>query len=180
MVSVKLLRIDESKVEGRTYETVKGALDDVIGRLKAAVHTVFAQAGYLNKPADGIAVQMKPPAPEGAGGGWHVPGTSWGLWAGGALLVVVGGFMGLQANQSFKHATDANYPGAQKDAASGAQSQLFANLGFGVGGAALAAGTVMLFVDHGGAAPADGDTFMTSVTPVAGPGGFGAVATVRF
>lgn len=174
VVSVKLIRIDEAKVEGRTYETVKGRIDAVIGRLRAAVHTVFTQAGLVT-PAVASATR----AGSASAGGWHVHAGSWVLWGAGAAALAAAAGFGLSAQgayQKYQRAPDAY--GAQQTVADGVQMQLMANIGFAVAAAGVAAGTVLFFVDHGGAAPADGPR--AEVVPVASPDTVGAVATVHF
>ncbi len=65
------------------------------------------------------------------------------LWAGGGAGLLAGIVFGTKANGHYKNATDPKFIGGQHEVSAGETSDLIANIGFAVGGAAAATGVIL-------------------------------------
>ncbi len=65
------------------------------------------------------------------------------LWAGGGAGLLTGIVFGTKANGHYKNATDPKFIGGQHEVSAGETSDLMANIGFAVGGAAAAIGVIV-------------------------------------
>ena len=108
-----------------------------------------------------------------------------GIGAGGIAVLAAGGVLGFQAQTLRDDAETACPPAACSPSDAEAanrlndraqQRELFANIGFGVGAAAVIAGAVLWFLG----APEEAPAGEVAVTPTFGAGSVGAAATVRF
>ena len=108
-----------------------------------------------------------------------------GVAAGGLAVIGASAVLGFQA-QTLRDDAETRCPPdacspADAEAANGLndraqQRELFANIGFGVGAAAVIAGGVLWFLSP----PDDGEPGDVSLVPAVGPDAIGAAATVRF
>ncbi|MBI5507957.1 MAG: hypothetical protein HY903_04280 [Deltaproteobacteria bacterium] len=151
LLNVKILNVRTAEVVKRWSEQVEGLENKLMSAVNKSVAAI-ALEGAPKVPA----AQLRADASADAGGSGATgkPGVlEFALWGGGALGVIVGALFGMKAKAAYAHTTDKTYVGGQNEISSGKSSQLMANVGFGLGGLSLVAGT-LVFVLVGKSAPA--------------------------
>jgi hypothetical protein len=147
-----------------------------------ANQTAHEEVRLILMPGE-VAEEELPPVATGPkkdeGGGLVIPTSA---WIAGGVAVVAGGAgaaFGAIASSTEKKLKDGYDPatdtwaGTRKEALDAKQNAIYANVGFGVAGAAFATAAVLTILSQPGDAK-------TEIAPVAGPGGGGVIITGHF
>jgi hypothetical protein len=167
VINVKLIDTEKVRTDIRLSETVPGGIDAVLGALKSMAHQLLPA-----RPAgDQTPTQAVTAEPEG---GRPAPGAlEIALAGGGGAAIGAAAYFGWQARSLAAEIND-NEPGAQKKVGDARRAQLLANVGYGVGAAAVGAAVVVWLLR----AP-EGEA-RAAWAPVPVPGGVGFALTGSF
>ena len=156
LVTVKLIDITRARTDARGYRSVGGAPDALVAGIQEAVRDLWRDASEPAPPLGAAAA----PAPAAR----PLPVLPFVLLGVGAASLGLGVGFGVDAKARHARATDPTYVGGQDEIARGEASMLLANVGYGVGAAAVVTGALLWLLG--------GDDDAT-VAPVVGPDAVG-------
>ncbi len=153
VVTLKLINIVDANTERRIYRKVKGDESVLLDTMSKLLREMLPRQGGSTDDGHGHAT-----ASAGGGGGGSVVGpvVMFVLGAGG---IAAGVALGLKAQGHADNASDETFIGAQNEIAAGQTAQIVANVGYGVGAAAVVSGVLWLLLggddgdDHAMVAP---------------------------
>ncbi|MDY0060606.1 MAG: hypothetical protein RBU45_12420 [Myxococcota bacterium] len=163
------------------------ALDQELAAAKAAGIKPGSKLRGAKDPVAPVVPVATPTSPKATGGGGKIRLLTWALLGTGVAALGAGSAFGVLANGAVDDFDAATVRAKAQEAKDSAESHaLIANVGFGVGGAALAAGAVLLVLDltSGGGEPAPGSggdcLARWSLQPALGPGEAGFLFSRSF
>jgi len=177
LLNVKILDVRSARVVKRWSEQVEG----LENKLMAAVRTTVAAVGEEepggsedNKTSETIVALSVPTeteteaVAESEASSLHTPGLlPITLWAAGGAAIITGVIFGVKAKSHFDNASNPDFDGGAHELEPGRTAQVVANVSYGVGGAALAAG-VLTWLLLG-----DDEAATVALAPTFGPAGTG-------
>lgn len=209
VVHIKLINMALMRAERRTYESIRGDDDVLLGTLRRSARRIFTDAvgdveaatvadGTADLVADadaltmgeGGALQLQQEASE-AGLGVGVGLVSVALLCAGAASAGTGVYMGIRSQQHYNASRHSNGVGQQHELREAIRYQRRANIAYGVGAAASVAGALWWFFSDPGnydnavageAVPAEPGSVAPGVpvVPVVSPDGPGVFVAFGF
>ena len=161
VVTIKLINIVEANTERRVYRKVKGGVETLLDMIPKLLREMLPRPDRPGEDRHGHG-SVSTTTESGGGGIGAAPVV---LWVVGAAAIGAGVGFGLIAQGHADNASNTGFVGGQNEVGAGQTSQIIANVGYGVGAAAVVSGFLvwLLSGDDG-----DKDAQAMHIAPMAG------------